>query len=138
MYKNEVNNDWIVYRIMFQWMDSFKTDKVSTKYEKTFRNVCTSIHLVNTCSLNTSQAKYHDIFSFRVRVWSYMLVCQAPHSKEVLLAICLVNKIMLTKWIEVWTLRKVFSYFVETLSVLKEPIHLNIILFNHYFLHFCT
>ena len=45
---------------------------------------------------------------------------------------------VLTKWYEVWKLRKVLSYFVETLSVLKEAIHLNIILFNHYLLHFCT
>ena len=46
------------------------------------------------------------------------------------------------KWIgsfktgKVWKLGKVFSYFVETLPVLKESIHLNIITFNHCLLHF--
>ena len=45
---------------------------------------------------------------------------------------------VLTKWYDVWKLRKVFSYFAETFSVLKEPIHLNIIMFNHCLLHFCT
>ena len=58
---------------------------------------------------------------------------------EILLTMCLVNKtLVLTKCYEVWKLRKVFSYFVETLSILKEPIYLSIILFNQYLLQFCT
>ena len=40
--------------IMFKWIGSFKTEKVSAKYEKTFRNFHTLYHLVNTCWLNAS------------------------------------------------------------------------------------
>ena len=78
-----------------------------------------------------------DWFLCMFSLLNYVLNWSKCH--EILFMMCLVNKTFVsTKCYEVWKLWKVFSCFVETLSILKEPIYLSIILFNQYLLQFCT